>query len=216
MDRQTYNQGSRGGYGDKPFGQNRQRGGQGGSYNQGGFQKFGDRQDREGGFQKPKFGGPRQDRDGQGGYQNKENYYNQNRGQDSSRGGQGYQGGFSKRGGRQDANASMMSGGSHFSKKPSSSLVAISVNPEEAKVQKLSFVTNQFSMKMGQNAPQIFQYPINLFSGEAPDVEEENSFYKFTPLELSKVVEREKSRIELLVGKFIYSGFNIWTTQQLD
>jgi len=70
-------------------------------------------------------------------------------------------------------------------------------------------------MKMGQNAPQIFQYPINLFSGEAPD-EEGDSFYKFTPLELGKVVERERSRIELLVGKFIYSGFNIWTTQQLE
>jgi hypothetical protein len=30
------------------------------------------------------------------------------------------------------------------------------------------------------------------------------------------VVEKEKSRIELLTGKFIYSGFNLWTTQQLE
>jgi len=35
-----------------------------------------------------------------------------------------------------------MSGGSHFSKKPNSSLVAISANPEEARVQKVQFHTN--------------------------------------------------------------------------
>ena len=40
--------------------------------------------------------------------------------------------------------------------------------------------------------------------------------YKFTPLEVSKVVEKEKSRIELLLGKFIYSGFNLWTTQRME
>jgi len=134
MERKTYNQGQQG-YDRKPFGQNRQGNNSRGGYNQGGFQKFGDRQDREGGFQKPRFGGNRQERGGygggNGGFQNKENYYNQDRGQDS-RGGQGFRGGFNK-GPRQDANASMMSGGSHFSKKPSNSLVAISVNPEEAK-----------------------------------------------------------------------------------
>jgi hypothetical protein len=43
----------------------------------------------------------------------------------------------------------MMSGGSHFSKKPNNSLVAISVNPEEAKSQKVKFFTNQFKMKIG-------------------------------------------------------------------
>jgi hypothetical protein len=40
----------------------------------------------------------------------------------------------------------------------------------------------------------------------------EDMSYKFTPLEVSKVVDRETKRIELLIGKFIYSGFNIWTT----
>jgi hypothetical protein len=30
------------------------------------------------------------------------------------------------------------------------------------------------------------------------------------------VVDREKSRIELVAGNFVHSGFNIWTQQQLD
>jgi hypothetical protein len=71
-------------------------------------------------------------------------------------------------------------------------------------------------MKIGQNAPQIYQYPLNLFPGEADQMVEDDGNYKFTPLEVSKVVEKEKSRIELLTGKFIYSGFNMWTTQRLD
>ena len=108
----------------------------------------------------------------------------------------------------------MMSGQS-FNKKPNNSLVAVSINPEDAKVQKVQFYTNQFKMKIGQNAPQIYQYPLNLFQGEDP-TEEEDGSYKFTPLEVGKVVDREKQRIELLIGKFIYSGFNIWTTQVLD
>ena len=29
-------------------------------------------------------------------------------------------------------------------------------------------------------------------------------------------MDREKRRIELLIGKYIYSGFNVWTTQKLD
>ena len=72
-------------------------------------------------------------------------------------------------------------------------------------------------MKIGKNAPQIYQYPLNLFSGEEEPVDDNDiSTYKFTPLEVGKVVEREKNRIEMLVGKYIYSGFNIWTTQQLE
>ena len=86
------------------------------------------------------------------------------------------------------------------------------MNPEEAKCQKVQFFTNQFQMKIGKNAPQIYQYPLNLFPGEATDMEDDGN-YKFTPLEVSKVVDKEKSRIELLTGKFIYSGFNMWTTQ---
>jgi len=45
---------------------------------------------------------------------------------------------------------------------------------------------------------------------------EDDANYKFTPLEVQKVVEKEKSRIELLAGKFIYSGFNLWVTQRLE
>lgn len=29
-------------------------------------------------------------------------------------------------------------------------------------------------------------------------------------------MDREKSRIELMIGNFTYSGFNLWTTQRLD
>ena len=51
-----------------------------------------------------------------------------------------------------------------------------------------------------------------LFHGE-PDL---GDGYKFTPLEVQKVVERERSRIELMAGNFIYSGYNLWTPQKLD
>lgn len=37
-----------------------------------------------------------------------------------------------------------------------------------------------------------------------------------TPFELAKVVDANTKKIELLIGKFIYSGYNIWTTQRLD
>jgi len=39
--------------------------------------------------------------------------------------------------------------------------------------------------------------------------------YECTPFEIGKVVDREKKRIELMIGKFIYSGFNLWTTQPI-
>jgi hypothetical protein len=37
-----------------------------------------------------------------------------------------------------------------------------------------------------------------------------------TPFELAKIIDRETRKIETLIGKFIYSGYNIWTTQKLD
>jgi hypothetical protein len=33
---------------------------------------------------------------------------------------------------------------------------------------------------------------------------------------MGKIMDREKSRIEMLIGKYIYSGYNVWTTQRLD
>jgi len=71
-------------------------------------------------------------------------------------------------------------------------------------------------MTIGKNAPQIYQYPLILFQGEEPDDINNVSTYAFTPLEVEKVVRREEARIEMLIGKYIFSGFNIWTTQQLD
>jgi len=37
-----------------------------------------------------------------------------------------------------------------------------------------------------------------------------------TPFELEKVVNSNTKKIELLIGKFIFSGYNIWTTQRLE
>jgi hypothetical protein len=37
-----------------------------------------------------------------------------------------------------------------------------------------------------------------------------------TPFELAKVVDANNKKIELLIGKYIYSGYNIWTTQKID
>lgn len=72
-------------------------------------------------------------------------------------------------------------------------------------------------MKIGLNAPQIYQYPLLLFHGEPKEfTEDDNSLYKFTPLEVGKVMEKEKANIELLLGKFIYSGFSLWTFQRLE
>lgn len=68
-------------------------------------------------------------------------------------------------------------------------------------------------MNIGINAPQIYQYPLNLFHGT--DCIDDDG-YKFTPEDVSKVVERERSKLEILMGtEFLYSGFNLWTFQKL-
>lgn len=87
----------------------------------------------------------------------------------------------------------------------------MSVNPEEAKVQKQQFVTNQFKMTIGKNAPQIFQYPISIVEIGEEEADSQNA-PPITPFELAKVVDMNNRKIELLIGKYIYSGFNIWTT----
>jgi hypothetical protein len=56
----------------------------------------------------------------------------------------------------------------------------------------------------------MYQYPINI----EDDPEFQNSF-KLNAFEIEKIVKKNGKRIELLVGKFFQSGFNIWTTQQL-
>lgn len=60
------------------------------------------------------------------------------------------------------------------------------------------------------NAPQIYQYPLNLFYGD-PSEDMSGEPNKFTPIEINKVVERERSKIELVAGNFVHSGFNLWT-----
>ena len=69
-------------------------------------------------------------------------------------------------------------------------------------------------MSIGKNAPQIFQYPISI--EECDDSTNHGSAPPVTPFELAKVVDSNTKKIELLIGKFIYSGYNIWTTQRLD
>lgn len=65
-------------------------------------------------------------------------------------------------------------------------------------------------MTLGQNAPQIYQYAISILD------ETDTAALDPTPFELAKIVERETRKIESLIGKFIYSGYNIWTTQRID
>ena len=86
----------------------------------------------------------------------------------------------------------------------------MSANPEEAKSQKVVFQTNQFKMTLGKNAPQIYQYAIALIEEAECDAPAP------TPFELAKIMDRETRKIETLIGKFLYSGYNIWTTQKLD
>ena len=227
----SYNQtGSRGGGGGFRGG----RGGRGG-YNAGGHdgaRPYG------GGGRQTDGGGYKGNGGGYGGRQGGGGYNNQNRdeGQQSRRGGGGgykgdsqssfssggYQrgsqgGGYNDRGGRGGGGFNKgFGGGGHFASKPSSSLVAISQNPEDAKAQKCRFFTNQFKMQIGKNAPQIHQYPISIFNGEVSSADvEDSSAYQYSPFEIGKVVDRETKRIELMIGKFIYSGFNIWTTQPI-
>lgn len=74
--------------------------------------------------------------------------------------------------------------------------------------------TNQFKIKIGENCPVLFQYPLSILEEEANSANSVD-VHTYTMDEVTKVVDREKKNIELLVGKFIHSGFNIWTTQQL-
>ena len=69
-------------------------------------------------------------------------------------------------------------------------------------------------MTIGKNAPQIFQYPIGIEEGE--EANKPGAAPPVTPFELAKVVDSNTKKIELLIGKFIYSGYNIWTTQRLE
>ena len=65
-------------------------------------------------------------------------------------------------------------------------------------------------MVLGKNAPQIYQYAIAIVD------ESDIDGPQVTPFELAKIVDRETRKIESLIGKFIYSGYNIWTTQRIE
>ena len=73
--------------------------------------------------------------------------------------------------------------------------------------------TNQFKLKIGKNCPVLYQYPISIKDEEDDDANSDSiDVHKYTMDEMTKVVDREQKKIECLVGKFIHSGFNIWTT----
>jgi len=91
--------------------------------------------------------------------------------------------------------------------------VAISQNPEDAQSQKLQVYTNQFKLKIGKNCPVFFQYPIKI--NEEGENADQDDVHKYTIDEMTRAVDSCQKKIELLVGKYIHSGYNIWTTQQL-
>ena len=75
-------------------------------------------------------------------------------------------------------------------------------------------------MTVGSNAPQMYQYPLRLEgpmdngSGDRyfkDGVEIQNCEIPCTIFEMKKIVEAEWRKIEMLVGKFLFSGFNVWT-----
>lgn len=69
-------------------------------------------------------------------------------------------------------------------------------------------------MKIGTNAPQMYQYPLRIKENEDDDVN--LTMKKYSLHEMEKVVDREKKKIEMLIGKFLHSGFNLWTEQQIS
>ena len=97
--------------------------------------------------------------------------------------------------------------------------MALSESSQSAQVQKISVITNQFKMAIGSNAPQMYQYPLRLersisnkFGEDAASTYlSETNELPCTLFEMQKVVDRNKKKIEMLIGKFLFSGFNIWT-----
>ena len=64
-------------------------------------------------------------------------------------------------------------------------------------------------MTIGSNAPQMYQYPLRI--KEHPDDDETKTMQNYSLFEMEKCVDRERKKIEMLIGKFLHSGFNLWT-----
>lgn len=88
---------------------------------------------------------------------------------------------------------------------------ALAANPEEGKEQKVSLVTNQYRMYVGRNAPQIYQYPISLVQPDGQPLG-----VPITSFQMQRIVNQNNEKLVNLVGRYIYSGLNIWTVQQLS
>lgn len=69
------------------------------------------------------------------------------------------------------------------------------MNPEEAKVQKVSFSTNQFRMQIGKQCPVMYQYPLRIETNEQVD-----ETLKYTTFEIEKIVAKLKKKLEVVLG----------------
>lgn len=76
----------------------------------------------------------------------------------------------------------------------------------------MTFTTNQFRLKISEDAPTFYQYPISIHSEES----EETHTYAYSPFELNKIVRRVQPKFETLLGQFLHWGQSIWTTQRLE
>jgi len=65
-------------------------------------------------------------------------------------------------------------------------------------------------MTIGGNAPQMYQYPLRLSHDDLED-DSPNNGPNCTLYEMQKIIEKEKRKVEMLIGKFLTSGFNLWT-----
>ena len=62
-------------------------------------------------------------------------------------------------------------------------------------------------MRIGKKAPEIFQYPVKIENAEQQD-----ETHNFDDKQISKIVERLSKKLEMVLGKYIHSGRNIWVT----
>jgi hypothetical protein len=72
------------------------------------------------------------------------------------------------------------------------------VNPEEAKAQNVRFATNQFVMKIGQQCPMMYQYPLRIVNTDEVD-----ETLKYTTFELEKIAARLKKKLEVVLGTYM-------------
>lgn len=76
----------------------------------------------------------------------------------------------------------------------------------------MRFTTNQFRLKISNDAPTFYQYPISIHNDDEDDIDT----YDYSPFELQKIVRKVQRKLESLMGQFLHWGKNIWTTQRIE